>query len=483
LIIFIYNNIINKDNHHMDYDKLYSYIQSKLFTDVSLTLIDKSHSVTFDAHKAILSASCLYFEKLFTVLKEKDLNSITIEVPNAHVAYDMIMLFYGQKSNLGMLSVTKHLLESLRCYYFFGLDFDQSFLDDIDVFMDIVDMIGYDERIIRLINKNLPETYDLSKFPKELLDEMLSMAEIHHIIFGNSDGYVEIHDVKTNKLVKTLNNNHNLRCMACSPNNKFIACGCDDDDIKVWDIEMSTIIHILTGHTDEINTICYSPDSKYIASGGDDQCIKIWDALSGELISDWDKCNAIIMSLCYSSTGNKIAAGLIDGPIIVYDAETFDTIISLSSQHNQINSVRFSHDDLYIVSGGEDELIQIWNWRNGEKIHTIQTKTIGIWDASYSMDDKYIVSGGAKSNVQIWDAHTGKFISTLVGDKICINSISYSPDNKFIIGGGNNIKIWDSQTGELVNDFGNHMDVVSNVYYMISKNNPLINRIKEINKN
>src|ERR1700677_4855196 len=100
----------------MDCNKLYSTIDNNLFIDLNLTLTDANHKIKLNLHKIILYSSSIYFEKLLTNCKEKYLNEITIEVPNAFIVYDIIMSFYGQKMNIGNYPEWKYQLELIKCY-------------------------------------------------------------------------------------------------------------------------------------------------------------------------------------------------------------------------------------------------------------------------------------------------------------------------------------------------------------------------------
>ena len=43
-------------------------------------------------------------------------------------------------------------------------------------------------------------------------------------------------------------------------------------------------IFLQTGHSNDINSVCFSPDGKLIASGSDDNTIKLWNVKDGALI-------------------------------------------------------------------------------------------------------------------------------------------------------------------------------------------------------
>ena len=70
-----------------------------LFTDLKLTLFDGTNQITINVHKIILYFSCIYFEKLLTSLKEKNMDEITIEVPNIYVMHDIIMSYYNPRKS------------------------------------------------------------------------------------------------------------------------------------------------------------------------------------------------------------------------------------------------------------------------------------------------------------------------------------------------------------------------------------------------
>ena len=54
----------------------------------------------------------------------------------------------------------------------------------------------------------------------------------------------------------------------------------------------------------------------------------------------------------------------------------------------------------------------------------------------------------------MWGLDTGKLLSTLKGHSDSVRSVTISPDNKKVVSGSddNSIKVWELDTGRLLND-------------------------------
>jgi len=440
----------------MNYNKLSRSIQEKIFTDVTIILSDKSHQIIINAHKIILYTTSVYFEKLLTTFKEKHDDVISIEVPNAYIAYDVIMSFYGQQTNLGKLSPNKHLLESIKCKYYFGLDIDESLLnginvseEDFELFLDIIDLIGYNERTIKLINKNLPEIYDLSKFPKELLNEMLELSKIYYIISSNKDS-ITIWNALTYKLVRTFDNYYDILNICYSPNNKHIASS-DNGHIQIRNITTGElvcsfdIIHIDGLHP----ALSYSPDGQritFVPVDPDNNSIQILN-IEPDFINKNIELDHTIKII--GGRGNYYIPNRNHNPIAIWPTTHTDIITDIC----------YSPDGQYIASASRVATIKIWDTQRNRLKYTLDNDPDAIYCICWTLDSKYIASGDLKGNVKIWNIETVTFVTTLVAHVYAVLSICYSYDNKYIAASGSfthNIKIWNTETYQLVNILFHH---------------------------
>ena len=69
-----------------------------------------------------------------------------------------------------------------------------------------------------------------------------------------------------------------------SPDGKFIVTGGIDKTVRIWEAEIGSLVHTLTGHTAQITSVSFSPDGKQISSSSRDKTARIWNASDGQEI-------------------------------------------------------------------------------------------------------------------------------------------------------------------------------------------------------
>ena len=148
-----------------------------IHSDVTISLLSASSpladGIDMHLHKYVLHLASTFFS---TLLLRSVESKLIVQVPNIWVAYDIIMSFYDQKTNLNSYDESVHLLEWIRCCDYFGLDYQSSLPSDLlvpseyfELLLDVIEMIGYTNLHIKLIHANLPPNYDRSVFPTDLL--------------------------------------------------------------------------------------------------------------------------------------------------------------------------------------------------------------------------------------------------------------------------------------------------------------------------
>ncbi|MBX9257985.1 WD40 repeat domain-containing protein [Desmonostoc muscorum CCALA 125] len=269
-------------------------------------------------------------------------------------------------------------------------------------------------------------------------------------------------------------------CVAISPDGKMLASGDRHRTIKLWNLTTGELVTTLTGHSSEVFGVDFSPDGQTLASASNmefqDGNIKLWDIRTGRVKQTLGSSLVSLRTSCvaFSPDGETLATGHFDAAIRLWHPISGKEIRTLRGHGWDVNSLTFSPDGRFLVSGGIDGAIMIWNWRNGERIRTLNRpsdffgsmvswfdRSVGsIRSVAISPDGQTIASGGSSAGdngvsnppIKLWNISTGREERIFTGHTDSVNAIAFSPTEKIIASGSedNTIRIWNYQTGELI---------------------------------
>jgi nucleoside phosphorylase len=78
-------------------------------------------------------------------------------------------------------------------------------------------------------------------------------------------------------------------CVAISADGKLLASG-HGLEVRLWDLETGSLLRMLKGHENAVQSVAFAPDGATVASGSWDNTVRLWDVATG-------KCLAILVSL------------------------------------------------------------------------------------------------------------------------------------------------------------------------------------------
>ncbi|EGX94746.1 WD repeat containing protein 36 [Cordyceps militaris CM01] len=136
-----------------------------------------------------------------------------------------------------------------------------------------------------------------------------------YVISSGQDGKIKFWDLLTGTLLDQLDWAPMTSPTRCRyhPGSNLLAFSCDDNSVRVVDIETKRTIREFWGPQDTINDICFSTDGRWVIAASRDCLVRIWDLPTSHLIDAIrlaEPCNAIAMS----ATGEYLAASINDEP-------------------------------------------------------------------------------------------------------------------------------------------------------------------------
>ncbi|MGD9857099.1 MAG: WD40 repeat domain-containing protein, partial [Planctomycetaceae bacterium] len=237
-----------------------------------------------------------------------------------------------------------------------------------------------------------------------------------------------------------------------SPDGNRLASASKDGAVRVWDYESRRLLHVLNGHTSEVNCVQYTPDGHLLISTGDDAAVRVWDADSGAPLATLSQHHAPVVGVSVHPDEQFMATGDAGGWVYVWDMAK-RCVVQRTHAHPgcRIEAVEFSPDGQLMATCAYDG-VRIWDVRDIPRIkilhlHGGNSRTVSC--VGWSPDSEYLAAGN-NDTVRIWEAWTGRETAQMSGPRQTPNSVCFSPDGAelAVASGGNKVWLWNPTNGQ-----------------------------------
>ncbi|KAG0042019.1 U3 snoRNP protein, partial [Gryganskiella cystojenkinii] len=273
------------------------------------------------------------------------------------------------------------------------------------------------------------------------------------IVTGSYDRAIHLWEVKSGVRLHSFEvqpDHAVVDAIACSGDGELLASSYEDRTVRLWDIETSECLRVLTGHRDSCHGITFSPSGKTLAITSHEG-IKTWDVASGEKLWTLEKSMTTHGPAVYSPDGLQIACGSEDNALLLLDSATGEISRILRGHTGRISSVEFSPDGSQLASGSNDRTVRLWDSKTGASGPVFQGHTEPVLSVHFSTSGRQIGSSSWDGTVRLWDSR-GSTLNPRPRE-----SHKYSVTT-YIVPGGRyiasqcvaRIGIWDRESGNLM---------------------------------
>ncbi|KAJ7634463.1 chromatin associated protein [Roridomyces roridus] len=223
------------------------------------------------------------------------------------------------------------------------------------------------------------------------------------------------------------------------------------------------LVHTLM-HATVVCCVQFSADGKYLATGCN-RTAQIYDVKTGVktcVLVDEGAGKAgdlYIRSVRFSPDGRYLATGAEDKLIRIWDILKKRIRVVFEGHTQEIYSLDFSRDGRRIVSGSGDRTARIWDLENptappmvlavepseGATAPGGGATDAGVTSVAMSPDGRFVAAGSLDTVVRLWDTQTGALVERLRGHRDSVYSVVWTPDGRGVVSGSldKTLKYWD----------------------------------------
>lgn len=241
---------------------------------------------------------------------------------------------------------------------------------------------------------------------------------------------------------------------------RVLACGLVEQAITIWDFETAEELRRIE-HPDGMLYYALSPDEQWVASTNLSGKVLLIEAETGDVIDEFSN-PPFVAKLTFSPNGKLLASAGYAGVIRIWNIETGDEVATLRGHRGAVSGVRFFSDSNRLASSAADQTAKIWDLSSGQVVLDLKHPDT-VWCMQLSPDDRLLATGtgGEVINlverdftriednlVRIWDTQSGELIASLSGHTDTIRDLDFTPDSRRIVSSSNDttIRVWDVES-------------------------------------
>ena len=214
-------------------------------------------------------------------------------------------------------------------------------------------------------------------------------------------------------------------------------------------------------HSGTVGSLVFSPDGGRIATGSSDRTGHIWDAVTGADLRALVGHIDVVNSIAWSENMSQVATASGSPPpdtrdttIKVWNPATGALIRTLQGHLRGSTAVDYTPDNQFLISGGRDNQVKYWRQSDGVLVRRLFLPR--AVDALQVSPDGAVLAVAVNDGVSTFDVASGGPLRTIpVGAQVV--GLDWSPDRRTVAVAlsayGDNVKIYDTQTGTMVRSF------------------------------
>ena len=230
-----------------------------------------------------------------------------------------------------------------------------------------------------------------------------------HLVVGLSSGKIQLHDVQTGKLLRSLDNGAEPEVVRVSKDGKLLAAAGGDREVHLWDLATGELAHRLALELGGAMDLAFSPDGRLLAGPSEDTNIYVWDTNTGAVKNVVRDLSLATFGLAFAPDGKWLFAGSGDYAIHVIDAGSGKVARNFPTQKMPVIALAMAPDGKSIVAVYRDANepfgstpILLWSTESGQLLKKNDSPELKANGCGFLSDGRVMYSTINKKELQVW---------------------------------------------------------------------------------
>jgi WD40 repeat protein len=229
------------------------------------------------------------------------------------------------------------------------------------------------------------------------------------LLAGLHNGVIQLREVQTGKVLRTLENGAPARIVRVSRDGKLLAATGANHEIALWDFANGKLLRRTEPNLGDLQDLAFSPDGTLLASSAEDTDIYLWDTKTGQKKAVVSDLPLTTFALAFAPDGKWLFTGSGDGAIHVIDTGSGKLARSFAAQKYAVFWLWMSPDGRRLATVHQDgndpkgnTPIVLWSAESGQVLQRFDAAKMMSNGSGFASDGRLFYSTSNGKELQVW---------------------------------------------------------------------------------